>query len=334
MPLKLYRRPGSKVWHYRGTINGDRVRGSTRTVERKDAENFAAKVQVNHQRSADEARDALTFPDAVAHYLRAGKPSKYLTKIIAHWKDTKVKDMTAGAIRQSAIDIYPQAGGATRNRQVITPTQAVINHCAELELCAPVRIRRFKFEAKIKKPITLDWIETFCAHARPVIKALALCMWSTACRYAEAKRLDWTDFDFPNRTVLIRDTKIKRQRHANMPVPMLIAFANLPRDKAPFYWSETTLRRWWDEDVKATAEKVEGFERLTFHSCRHGFATKMLRDQIDPKTAADLGGWADIGTFMKTYAHAMRDPRLTDRLFGTKVTQKKSRTRKNKGLPK
>lgn len=330
MPLKLYKR--GKIYHVRGTINGQRVRESTGAARREEAASEALKIQTR-LRKRDPA-EGLTFDDAVEHYMKAGKPTKYLDKIIAHWKDTPVKKLTAGAIRQSAIDLYPDASGATRNRQVITPTQAIINHCAESELCPPVRIKRFKFEAKIKKPITLEWIETFAAHARPEIKALALCMWSTACRFGEAHRLEWPDFDFQNRTVLIRDTKIKQQRHANMPIPMLVAFANLPRDKAPFHMAETTLRRWWDEEVAKTAEAVPGFERLTFHCCRHGFATKMLRDGVDPKTAADAGGWADIGTFMKTYAHAMRDPHLTDRMFGTSVTQTEDDNNEIKRLEK
>jgi site-specific recombinase XerD len=77
---------------------------------------------------------------------------------------------------------------------------------------------------------------------------------------------------------------------------------------------------------------VRDFERLTFHSCRHGFATKMLRDGTDAKTAAWLGGWDDIGLFMKTYAHAMKDVTLTEKLFDTPVTQKKARRKKIKRL--
>ena len=69
--------------------------------------------------------------------------------------------------------------------------------------------------------------------------------------------------------------------------------------------------------MAATAEAVPGFERLTFHCCRHGFATEMLRDGTDPKTAAWLGGWNDIGLFMETYAHAIQDPTLTEGLFDT-----------------
>jgi hypothetical protein len=46
-----------------------------------------------------------------------------------------------------AMDLYPGCSGATWNREVITPTQAVIN-CADQNLCPPIRIKRFKFEAK------------------------------------------------------------------------------------------------------------------------------------------------------------------------------------------
>jgi integrase len=338
MPLKLFKRKtrdGSDIWHYRGTIAGHRLRGTTGTADRKVAARIASEIENrHHKRHLDGPRETLTFPQAVAIYLKAGKPDKYLGKIEDYWKNTAVKKMTAGAIRQSAIDIYPNAGGATRNRQVITPTQAVINHCAELEHCPPIRIKRFKFEQKIKKPVSLEWVTTFVAHARPIIKALVLDMFSTACRFAEAHRQEWKDMDFQQRTVKIHDTKTGNERFAHMTLPLLAALANLPRNKKPFYPSETTLRRHWDEDVAATAKLVHGFERLTFHSCRHGFATKMLRDKVDPKTAAFLGGWADIGLFMKTYAHAMKDPTLTEGLFDTPVAHGKTVSRKNKGLPK
>jgi site-specific recombinase XerD len=95
------------------------------------------------------------------------------------------------------------------------------------------------------------------------------------------------------------------------------------------------LRRLWDEDIAETAEAVKGFERLTYHCCRHGFATEMLRDGADAKTAAYLGGWEDITLFMETYAHAIEDTTLNERLFGgsgAKVVQSKSRRNKNKRL--
>jgi integrase len=321
MPLKLYRR--GKIWHYRGTVDGRLLRGSAQTADRKIASQIAAEVEVkNWKRRLDgPASGELRFPAAVAVYLKAGKHDKYLDKIEDYWRNTKVRDMTTGAIRQSAIDLYPEAGGATRNRQAITPTLAVINHCAELGLCAPVRMKRFKFETKIKKPVTVEWLETFCAHARPLNVALVAVMFATACRFNEAHRLEWRDIDFKQRTILIRDSKTQTERVAHMPQRLIVALANLPRDDRPFPWSETRLRVWWNEDVAKTAKAVKGFERLTFHCCRHGFATKMLRDGVDPKTAAKLGGWKDIALFLNTYAHAMNDARITEGIFGTQEAQ-------------
>jgi len=330
MPLKLFKRrtlAGKDVWHYRGTIDGDRLRGTTRTTNRKTAEKFVAKIERIHSEGLyDGSKRALTFPQAVALYLKAGKPDKYLGKIEDHWKNTRVSKMKPGAIRQSAIDIYPDAGWATRNRQVITPTQAVINHCADLELCPPLRIKRFKHERKIKQPVTIEWLDIFCAHARPLPAALATFMFATGCRISEARRLDWPDIDFQQRTILIVKTKAKRQRLPHMPGRLLVALANLPRDDKPFgCWSESSLRRMWDEDVAKTAEAAPGFVRLTFHSCRHGMATKLLRDGVDPVTAAGLAGMS-VQVMLSTYAHAMQKPQLTEQLFDTQLTRDESPT--------
>jgi hypothetical protein len=337
MPLNIKRRKDrGGVYYYSGTIAGHRLRGSTGTVEREAAARFAAKVETEHRnRHSDDPQEVLTFPQAVALYLQAEKPAKYLDKIVAYWKDSLVKSMTSGAIIQSAIDIYPNAVGATRNRQVITPTLAVINHCADLGLCPLIRLKkgsRFKVESKIKQPVTVEWLDVFCAHARPMTAALATVMFGTACRISEAHGLDWPDIDFHERTILIRDRKTKKERLAHMQDRLLVALANLPRDDKPFPYSESQLRRFWDQDIARAAEAVPGFARLTFHSCRHGFATKMLRDGKDPKTAAEAGGWDDITLFMETYAHAIGDRRVTDDIFGTKLAPPKIRRRKNNGL--
>lgn len=339
MPLKLYRR--GKIWHYRGSVDGRVLRGSTRTADRKIAAQLAAEIETaNWKRRLDGPQEHLRFPAAVAYYEKSGKggdfrSAAYIAKLEDHWRNTKVKDMTAGAIRQSAIDLYPDCTGATWNRQVITPTQAIINHCAELELCAPIRIKRFKSEKKIKRPVTLEWLDIFCQHADLHMKALATFLFATGCRISEARRVEWSDIDFQQRTILIRKTKNKRQRLPHMPQRLLVALGNLTdRTTAPFGQPETSLRRSWDAVIAAAAEANEGFERLTFHSCRHGFATKLLRDGIDPKTAAGLGGWDSVSLFIETYAHAMPNARLTEGLFSTPQAQKSDHTEQNQQVRK
>lgn len=332
MPVTIFRRKGSKIWSYAGTVAERRLRGSTGTTDKRRAERIAAKIETSEwERHLDGPEAVLTFPQAVALYLKAGKQEKYLGKIEDYWKDTKVKDMTRGAIKQSAIEIYPGCSGATWNRQVITPTQAVINHCAGLDLCSPIRLERFDFERKIKQPVSLQWLDTFCAHARPQIAALATFMFATACRISEARRLDWPHVDFQQRAILIVKTKNKSQRLPHMPPRLLVALANLPRDERPFGTPESTLRRWWDQDIEATAKAVPGFTRLTFHSCRHGFVTKLLNDGMDVVTIGKLGGLTPQ-VILQTYGHALNNPKLAEKVFDTDLTQAVPATNKIKDL--
>lgn len=311
MPIKIYRRKKSKVWQYRGTVAGNRLRGTTSSTSKQVAARIASKIETKEwERHLDGPTDTLTFPQAVALYLKAGKSEQYIWKLEDYWKNTKVKDMTAGAIRQSAIDLYPKVSGATWNRCAIVPTQAIINHCAELELCPRIRVKRFPFDEKVRLPVTVEWLDTFCAHADKQLAALALFMFATGCRISEARRTEWEDIDFKARTVLIRKTKIRRQRLPNMPPRLLVALAYLPRDSRPFGDAYTTLRDRW-ERVRVAA----GLKRLTFHSSRHGFATKLLHDGKDVVTVAKLGGWASVQQVLKTYGHAKDDPRITDDIF-------------------
>lgn len=67
-----------------------------------------------------------------------------------------MREITPEAVRQSVFKLYPKAKGATRNRQVIVPTQVIINHAAGLGWCSPM---------KVKEIVTPEWAEAFAAHA-------------------------------------------------------------------------------------------------------------------------------------------------------------------------
>lgn len=316
MPLKIYRRPGSSVWHYRGTLTGHRLRGSTGSSDKENAARIASEVENKfYKRRLDGPEEALTFPKAAAIYLSAGKSQRFLAPLLKYWKDAKVKDMNSGAILQSAIDIYPKMRASSRNRAVIATTQAIINHCAELKLCPPLRIRRYKIEKRVKTPVTIEWLDKFVAASdRPEIAALAMFMFGTAARISEALAVEWEDIDLQKRTVLIRQTKIGEERLAHLPMKVVVALANLPRKKRPFPFATGVSAVYgWDQTIAKA-----GIKPLTFHSCRHGFATRLLHLGIDPVTIAKLGGWKSAAHVFQTYGHAQNDATLTDLIFGTR----------------
>ncbi len=320
MSLKLFIRDG--ICHYRGTVAGRRLRGSTK-IPKKHKDLAARKIAEIEARewkcSVDGPQAVLTFAQAALLYRAAGKSSRFLDRVEDHFKEVLVKDITAGRIRQMAIELYPQCSGATRNRVAIVPAQAVINHAAESELCQPIRVKRFKVDAKVKEPATLEWVKAFQREAAPAVGALALFMFLTGARIGEAVALDWQDVDLEARTALLRETKVGSERKAHLPDMLVTALANVPRvpGRPVFvYQHPDDVWRAWEGAIKRA-----GIKELTPHCCRHGFATGLLRRGIDVVTVAKLGGWKTPAQVLKTYGHALEDHQLTDVLVGTELTR-------------
>ncbi|AWI58709.1 tyrosine-type recombinase/integrase [Sinorhizobium fredii] len=263
----------------------------------------------------------MTFADAAIAYREAGHSTRFLERVEDHWKNTLVRDITSKAVEAAARKLYPSAGPATRNRQVIVPTQAVINFAAENDWCPHLKVKRFKVDRKIKEPATLAWVEAFVAHASPHLGALCLFMFATGARIGEAVSLTWRDVDLTERTARIRQTKTGDERKAHLQPRLVAAIANIPSNRNPDdrvfrYVNRESVRQVWDKAIERA-----GIKKLSPHCCRHGFATTMLHAGVDVKTVAAAGGWKDVATLVRVYAHAMGDRTVTNVIFGTDLTQ-------------
>lgn len=316
MPLKLRKR--GEIWHYTGTVAGRRLRGSTKTSQRAEAEKEANRVEskwLNRDRFG--IADTLTFAQAAIEYRKSRPTPRYLELVEDHWKDTPVKDITRGLLKRAAIDLLPNGSGAYRNRAVIVPTLAVINHAAELDMCPPMRAKRFPEPKRTKEPATWEWIEAFMAHASPHLGALACFMFLTGARISEALGVNWRDVDLTNGRVRITMGKIGgEERTARLPLPLVAALANLPGEREPEnqvfpYAAHDSVRKPWNAAVERA-----GIKMVTPHGCRHGFATGLMHAGVDPVTVAKRGGWKSPAQLFKTYGHAMDDETVTDKLIG------------------
>jgi integrase len=101
-----------------------------------------------------------------------------------------------------------------------------------------------------------------------------------------------------------------------------VALANLEliEGRGVFGYDHSTALR----NASEAAIERAGIKRLTPHSCRHGFATGLLRRGVDVVTVAWLGGWKDATQVLKTYGHANRNPKLTDLLIDAPRTHSES----------
>ncbi len=317
MSLKLYKRPGNDVWQYTGTVAGRRLRGSTKTTQKSEAQRIANEIESRELQGRRDPGSVLTFAQAAIEYRKSGKAPKYLEMVEDHWKDTLVKDITRGAMKRAAIQLLPSGSGAYRNRAVIVPTQAVINHCAELEMCAPLRASRFPEPKKTKDPATWEWIDAFMAHSSPHLGALACFMFLTGARISEAIGVHWRDVDLNGATVRIVMGKAGgEERVAHTPPELVAALANIPSNREDDaqvfpYAGYASVKDPWQVAIRRA-----GIARLTPHSCRHGFATGLMHKGIDPITVAERGGWKSPAQLFKTYGHAMDDKTVSNLLIG------------------
>lgn len=322
MSLKLYKRGGT--WHYRGTVGPAgkrrRLRGSCKTADRDHASRQIAEIEDRYWKGHFDGPAAiLTFEQAARSYRAAGRSARFLDRVEAHFGKTLVGEISEGSIHAMAKALYPKATGASLNRMAVAPAQAVINHAAKSKLCSRISVERYKIDAKVKDPATLEWVQKFQAAASPHVGALALFMYLTGARIGEALDLQWDDVDLIGREALIRESKQSKERKSNLPTPLVVALANLAHiaDRGVFgYERSTALRNAWEGAIRRA-----GIKRLTPHSCRHGFATGLLRRGVDVVTVAWLGGWKSPQQVLKTYGHANKNPKLNDLLIDAVLTR-------------
>lgn len=323
--ITVYKR--GDIWHYRGTIAGKRLRGSTETSDEARARRIASeKETAAWQGKLDGPEATFTFAHACTLYLNAGRSVRMVKHMAGYWKDTLVRDIKTPAIHAAALKLFPNTSGASRNRYVITPTQCIINYAAKQGYCAPLRVERYKVVKNEKTPVTLEWIDKFMKHADPCTGALALFMFLTAARISEALFFQWehltatTVQGVTSYSGLVRMTKggAPTWRRVHIPVVLAEALFRIKRDGAFVFGYDYTQQaaHHWRRICKEA-----GLPYLSFHACRHGFATSMLHAGIDVVTIARLGGWSSPQHIYSTYGHAMRDLTVTERLLDTKLTQ-------------
>jgi integrase len=309
MPLKLKQRNGT--WYIDGTINGQRVRQSTRTRDREAALRIAAEAEAKGQRIALYGADAeVTFADAALIYLQDGKPGRFLEPLIAKIGGVKLKQISAGEVRALAKRLYPTATPATWNRQALTPVQAVINHAAEYNLCSVIRVTRFKEADVARVACDWKWITAFRESAvNPHIAALCHFMFTTGARVSEALNVEVHEVDFEKAVIKLWQGKVGKWRDAYLTDSMALEIYQLePKQVKNGEWRVFGYQQRHGSFYNHWRRSCEraGIAYVPPHQAgRHSFATELgVRKGVNPKVIAELGGWQSVRTVLDHYTHA------------------------------
>lgn len=329
MRLELVWREG---WAYiHGTApDGKRVRKSAKTRDPVQAEAQRAALEAKLWKVHHYGPEAvMTFGDGAVAYASNGGETRYLMPVARMLENVRLKDVSGEMIREMAIKLYPDAKPATRNRQAITPAQAVVNYCHSKKWCPPIRVRRFKVEKPSKKAVKADYLDAMRPHLPHRLYVLMLFLHQTGRRVGEAVGIEpeW----IAGRVVHIPKTKNGDAARVVMTEALAeLVHALEPRHGRVFGYSThysvyNTLRR---------AAAKAGVEYLGTHQPgRHSFATTLHDAGWQSSAIAEAGGWKSVALVASTYEHPTEaQARAADVFSGqsrAELAQRSKRKRKS-----
>lgn len=335
--LKLISRNG--IWNVTGSVAGQRIRKSLGTRDRGRAEELRAQIEARIWKRHIYGEEAIrTFEEAALKYLEMGGEGRFVPALLHHFKGRQVASIKPGEVRAAALEIYPSAGAATRNRQAITPARSIINHAASLGWCAPIKVDLFPVPASRKhKPVDRQWLDAFLRQADadglPHLAGLVLFMNQTGARVSEAVRLEGRHVDVTNRIALLERTKTDEWSPRYLTAELALRIGALaPEPDLPVF--RYTDPKAVNRRIAAVCKRA-GIEARTTHSAgRHSFGTNAMNlPGASIKAAMEAGGWKSVALFLKTYVHVQDAGRaiaakLDEQagLVGTDLTHSKRRS--------
>jgi integrase len=335
--LEIVWRNGIAQLH--GTPPGQpRIRKSLRTRDPKIAEDRRLQEEARIARAAIYGPECeTTFAQAAVLYLEEKGPQRYLTPLIKELGNRRIATIKPGELRALAKKLYPGSKASNMNRAVVKPARAVINYAADMGLCQPLWVKGFKEAKVIRGAGDRIWLDKFRAHAvNPRIKVLSLFMFVTGARITESMLLRPKHMDLDNKVARADLTKNGDPRIYHLTAELVAELRTLEprvareRNGTPKTLEDGSpdLRVFGYSDRKGPLVpwketcKGAGIRYLSPHEAgRHGFGTEtIVRQKLDPVTAAKLGHWSDPTVLLKTYAHAEGLGEIAEATFGKKNT--------------
>lgn len=306
--LKAVKRPGTPFYIARGTINGKRIERSTGCRKKADADQRCREIEAEETRNQAVA-GSLRFDQAVAIYLTANPDARYIAPALRHFRNTPVAEINNAAMRAAANAIYPSAAPATIRRQLYTPVKAILNLCAEDDLCAVPKLKApagGNSRTVFFMPDQADKIISFLAgdsnpHYAPMVTTLI----GQGIRIGEAVALEWPDVSLDARIAILRDTKNGEERRITLIDRVVAALSTIRPERAVgpvFKRLDGTAFPASDPAKNGGGQIRSPFERaviaagldprrFTPHVCRHTWATWYYAQTKDPLRMKEEGGW-------------------------------------------
>lgn len=325
--MAIFKHPESGFWwlDFR-TPDGKRVRRTTRTKDRKAAQEFHDRVKAQAWRVEQLGdRPDYSFDDAALAYLKDCSGLRdYRSKVchITYWREKfggqPLSSLTTGAI----MDALPthrvvQSGPArpmtpaTKNRYLATINKMLSNAAKAGWIDAAPRTTKFK-EPRLRE----SWLTQ--EQARRLIEVMGegwmqdICIFAlaTGMRAGEILSLEWRQVDKARRLASVLAAKAKSG--SSRPVPlnddaMMVIERRTGKHKEFVFARAEQESLEIDRRIWARALKAAGIPTgFRFHDLRHTWASWHTQAGTPTMVLQQLGGWKVLA-MLNRYSHLSAD---------------------------
>ena len=239
------------------------------------------------------------------------------------------ENMTVQSITAQGIDAYIKEYSKKRAKKtVVTQLQVIRQIMRKAELDGAIT---YNPATAVKPPKNLpqsrrlppskDEIKRIKASVSLPFGLFAYLVYHTGCRRGEALALTGTDIDREKKRIYIRHSvyymgnsphiKEPKTESGKREVPLLDALDKSLPKKLPkgYLFAEPDGRPLTNDHFTNLYDEYRAASGVTAtpHQIRHGYATALFENGIDPKTAQVLLGHSQLSTTMDIYTHVCED---------------------------
>jgi site-specific recombinase XerD len=360
--MSLIQRGKKKIWHYDVIIDGQRIRGTTRVKDKKDAEDILAKVrsdvvkQKYYPKPAESPGEKKLFCDMMERFVkehnyyrrrRISKNTKMsyaysLKHLLPAFKRITLSKITDELIRQYQRDRENEGSSpASINREIALMSVAfndakkwkwiTSNPCNDVDRLPEdnERIRYLSSEEVQKLYANLsDWLMPIVTIAR-----------HTGLRISNILELSWKDANLFKKVIIVGKTK--NGEPLGLPMNQTAFNTLIKLEKVRHINSNLVFPG--QDGKKQSRHKVSsafksackraGIKDFHFHDLRHDFGSNLVQSGISIYSVKELMGHKDV-KMTERYSHLSQEKLRKDISVLDAMTQNPphSNSKKNSNL--
>jgi len=344
----VYKKKDGNVWYYNISFNDKRYRGSTKTNDKKTAQQIANSIETDLARQQHGLtilnKNLDKFGDIFKNYLNeltiAKKTLELRIALSKHFlcvfQDKPVKTISTSDIeeyrRNRRLDVLnnpknknkkdSEISFRTVNLEIST-MHNVFNYCIKKGIidknpCAG--IKKLNELSRLKTLSDEDINKLINGATNKLTKDLISFIVYTGCRKGEALNLKWDNVDLQNNVIAVKGTKTKYDRYIPIHSQLKELLQGIEKKDGCDYIFNIAGKKL--NDFKRsfyTACRNAGLKDMHIHDLRHVFASKMVMNGTSLYITGELLGHRTT-QMTKRYSHLVPETlkKALDDVWGEK----------------